>query len=430
MTNSVDAVRVWALFSKYQPNFSGAAIQGHRVLRRLACHGFSVSVLAAGDQAARSLRGMATERDGISIRYLPVVRRRDWKFLVRVPLLRKLMLYLNSLASDLSMAMRSAWMLLREGQQNDIVQLYGCNEFSVLPVSVARARGMHPVIRMTLMGADAPSSLRRDIRRILGILKLEAFHRAEAIVSLSSSLTNSCHSAGLDPDKIVRIPNGVDLQVFHPLSKSGKASLRQALGLRPNQRYIVFVGSADSRKGIDVLIRAFIQVARRLGDVASLIVGPCDFTDLSRYELAHQQLVDELKEELEHVGYSSRVHWVGKVDNVPEYLQAADIFCLPTRREGFPTAIAEALAVGLPVVASRLDGVTTDIIRSEGEGMLISGHDPNAYAGALMGLLKDPAKSGTMGNAARARIVSEFNLESTEQLYAQLYRHLAGLAHD
>ena len=429
MTNRVDAVRVWALFSKYHPNFSGAAIQGHRVFRRLACQGFSVFVLAAGDQAARSLRGKETERDGITIRYLPVVRRRDWKFLVRVPLLRKLILFLNSLASDLSMAKKSVWMLLREGQQSDIVQLYGCNEFSFLPVWVARARGMHPVIRLTLMGADVPSSHNRGIRRILGILKLEAFHRAEAIVGISSALTNSCHSAGLDPDRVFLIPNGVDLRVFHPPSNSEKTNLRKALGLRPDRRYIVFVGSSEFRKGIDVLIRAFVQVGQRLSDVETLIVGPCDFTDLSRYELAHQQLVNKLKKELEHVGYSSRVHWVGKVDNVPEYLQAADVFCLPTRREGFPTVITEALAVGLPVVAARLEGITTDIIPSESEGMLIAGHDPNTYAAALLGLLRDPIKAGTMGKAARAQVVSQFNLEAVKRRYAQLYRELAGVAH-
>ena len=137
----------------------------------------------------------------------------------------------------------------------------------------------------------------------------------------------------------------------------------------------------------------------------------------------------DLKEELARAGSLARVHWVGAVDNVHEYLKAADIFCFPTRREGLGTAVAEAMATGLPVVAARLEGVTTDMIRSEGEGVLITGHDPTTYAGTMLRLLKDPDTAGTMGIAARARAASEFNLETIGQRYAQLYRNLAGGKH-
>lgn len=429
MTSGVDTLTVWALFGKYHPNFSGSAIQGHRVLSGLASRGFSVNILAAGDQAARSLRGQSTERDGVTIRYLSVIQRNDWKFLVSIPILRKWIAYLNSLASDLSLALKSAWLLWREGHLDDIVQLFACNGFSFLPVWAARARGMHPVIRMTLVGSpDDPSTFNGGIRNTLGILKLEAFRRAEAIISISSALESSCRSIGLNPDKIVRIHNGVDLQEFHPLSKSEQALLRLALGLVPGQRYIVSVGAAHFRKGIDVLIRALIQVFQRFSNVESLIVGPCDFTDLSRYEPARQQLVNQLKDELEQAGYSSRVRWVGKVDNVTDYLKAADVFCLPTRREGFPTVIAEAMAVGLPSVVARLEGVTTDIIHSNSEGTLITDHDPRIYADALMSLLSDPVRARSMGKSAHARAVSQFSLEATGDRYAQLYRKLAGVA--
>ncbi len=123
------------------------------------------------------------------------------------------------------------------------------------------------------------------------------------------------------------------------------------------------------------------------------------------------------------------MHWAGEADNVHQYLQAADIFCFPTQREGLPNAVAEAMATGLPAVVARLEGVTTDMIRSEGEGILITGHDPTTYAGALLKLLKDPDTARTMGNSARARAASEFNLEVIGQRYAQLYRELAGDIH-
>ena len=87
------------------------------------------------------------------------------------------------------------------------------------------------------------------------------------------------------------------------------------------------------------------------------------------------------------------------------------------------------MATGLPVVAARLEGVTTDMIRSNDEGTLITGHDPNTYANALLQLLKDPVRAGNMGNAARARSASEFNLEVIMERFARLYRELAGVPH-
>lgn len=424
--NTADSITIWALFGHYHPNFAGAAVQGHSVLRWLVNHGFTVTVLAAGDHAARRLRGKEIQRDGIAVRYLSVIRRREWRFLAEIPLLRKLMVYLGSLASSLSWGTRSAWLLLREGRHNDIVQLYICNEFSFLPVWAACVRHMHPVIRMTLMGSDDPISFGRGGGNALGALKLEAFRRAEAIVGMSNAMVRSCQSAGFCPPSVHRIPNGVDLARFNPLSASDRANLREVLGLKADQRYVVFVGSAQARKGIDVLIRAFICVARRFRDVELLIVGPSNLTDLSRYRPTRQRLVNELKKELVDAGHLSRVKWVGTVDSPHQYLQAADIFCLPTRREGLPNAVIEAMAVGLPVVTARLEGVTTDLIQTEDEGLLLADHDPNKYCEALVRLLETPEKAKRMGRFARARALSDFNLEAIGQRYADLYRELAG----
>jgi glycosyltransferase involved in cell wall biosynthesis len=134
----------------------------------------------------------------------------------------------------------------------------------------------------------------------------------------------------------------------------------------------------------------------------------------------------ELRQKLTQTGYASRVHWVGRVDNVHQYLQVADLFCLPTRREGFGIVIAEAMAVGLPVVAARLEGVTTDMIPSGEEGVLVKGYEPQDYADALLLLLRDRALAGRVGAAARARAASEFDLEITTSRFERLYRALAG----
>jgi glycosyltransferase involved in cell wall biosynthesis len=422
-------LRAWAVSRYYYPNFSGAAMQAHQILRRLSGLGFRIHVLAAADHAATGLAGHAAELDGVLIRYLPVVRRRDWGFLARVPRLLSLMGYLNGELHSLSLSLRVCLILWRQGRRGDVVQLYGVGSFSFLIVWLAWIRGMHPVARMSLLGSDDPGSLRGGIWSLSSALKRRAFHQAEAVVGMSRALIESCRSAGIDDSKVFWIPNGVDLDLFHSLGLESQTDLRKTLGLEPTRRYIIFVGSAKRRKGIDVLIRAFVQVARQLDDVELLLVGPSDFDDRSRHVPARRQLVADLQQELEDFGCSSRVHWVGRVDNVHAYLQAADVFCLPSRREGLPNAVIEAMAVGLPVVAALLEGVTTDLIRSADEGVLIPGYDPGQYAEALLQLLENPEEARDMGMRGRARIEGKFDLASVVERYAELYRSLVENEH-
>ena len=113
------------------------------------------------------------------------------------------------------------------------------------------------------------------------------------------------------------------------------------------------------------------------------------------------------------------------MENVQQYLQAADLFFFPTRREGLPNALAEAMACGLPVLASRLEGITTDLVRDGQEGRLIAGHESADYAQALRELLGDSAPLAQMGRSARRRIEDQFALDGIVERYAVLYRELA-----
>lgn len=427
MSEGVGRIRVWLISRLYNPNFSGAAIQGHRVLRRLASRGFQVTVLAAADHLAYPLRGRKVNLDGLEVRYLPVIRRRQLRETAFRPWQARVR-QLNVLASNLSHSLQSAWVLWRHGLTGDIVQLYSCHEFSFLVTSLARARGMHPVMRMTLIGFDDPVSIatsRGLWRRALGT---KAFRQAEAIVGCSTAQVDSARSAGFDGNRVVCIPGGVDLARYHPVDETERSRLCGLLGLDEQRRYVVFVGSAIHRKGIDVLVRAFIGVSAQVNDVDLLIVGPNDFRDSRRHSGGEQALLTQLAQELSEAGLATRVHWTGTVSNVHQYLQVSSIFCLPTRREGFGHVTAEAMAVGLPAVVARLEGVTTDLIDTGEVGILIAGHQPVDYTQALLSLLRDPSRAARLGGAARIRAAREFDLGFAEERYARLYRRLAGTA--
>ena len=416
-------IHIWEISRLYFPNFSGAAIQAHQVFRKLVLQGFSVTVLTEGNLDSTSLRGQQTRRDGICIRYLRTLRHEKWESVDEARTFRKILPYFKAQLANLSFGILTAWTLWQEAKPNDIVRVDSPDPYSFLPVWVAKLKGMHPALDLTLLNHDDPMAIKDHWNKLLVVSGLEPFWRAEAITGHSSAQIQSCLSVGLDQRKVTQIRYAADLRKFRQVNDRERTIIRQKLGLKPDGHFIVFVGSAIARKGLDVLISAFQIVHSQFSDTELLIVGPYDFSDPA-YKLA-----SDLKDELKATDISSCVHWIGRVDNVHDYMIASDIFCFPTRCEGLPIVVIEACAAGLPIVVSRLEGVTTDIIPSDREGSLITGHNPDDYAEALMHFLRDPSMAKAKGNAARERVINEFSLEHIVERYAQLYRELAGVKH-
>lgn len=414
--------RIWAVFRLYHPNFAGGAIQAKPILKSLANHGYGVTVLAAADQLAGDLGGKQVVVDGLLVYYVPMIRLRAWALLVKLPRVRKLVRYLNNLLSVFTFNLSLAAMIVRKGRPGDVLQFYSINQFSVVAAWSAKLKGMPVVVQLTLLGSDDPSSFTRLPDRIQ---KMSVLRAASKIVAISSALADSCYASNIATEAVRKIPNGVDAERYSPIGQDKKNELRVGLDLRPESKYILFVGSAKYRKGIDVLIRAYIELASECKDTKLLLIGPYDFSDQGRYDPSDQHLIDALRGELRQAGVSSDVHWLGVVqENLHEYFQAADVFCFPTRREGLPNVVTMALATGLPIVASRLEGVTTDQIEDGTQGFLIASHDPEAYARALCRILGDSALHDMMADAARKKAVFDFDIDVISQQYAQLYEEI------
>ncbi|MGC9319834.1 MAG: glycosyltransferase, partial [Armatimonadota bacterium] len=166
------------------------------------------------------------------------------------------------------------------------------------------------------------------------------------------------------------IPNAIDTECFHP-SVDGTC-VREELGIRPDAPVLLSVGVLVPRKGHDILIRAMAALCRHHRDAHLLIAGgPAE---------AREDRRSELVELAAREGVSDAVHLLGRRDDVPELLAAADVFVLASRHEGDPAAVLEAMAAGTPVVVTPAaavaveDGVT---------GTVVTPDDPDAVAQAV-----------------------------------------------
>ena len=164
-------------------------------------------------------------------------------------------------------------------------------------------------------------------------------------------------------------------------------------------------------KGIEFMIRAFASLCRRDPDARYLVVGSGD--DRERLEA----LAGEL-------GVSSQVIFAGMRDDIPELVAASDVFVLPTLTEALPTVLAEAAAIGKPIVASAVGGVP-EMVEDGETGLLVPPADTEALAAACGRLLANPALRQRMGQAARSLAMDRFDLELHADRLCGLYDRLA-----
>ena len=169
-------------------------------------------------------------------------------------------------------------------------------------------------------------------------------------------------------------------------------------------RHIVFsAGRLSEQKGFDVLIQAAFELRARNRDFVVLIAGDGGLEDRLRAQISALNLED-------------MVHLVGFVSPLAAAIADAAVFALASRYEGMPTVLLEAMAVGTPVVATRVSGIP-ELIPEDRFGLLVPPDDPSALAGAIDRLLNDPALAEDIAAAARDRVMSMF---STDRMVDQI----------
>ncbi|MFZ5524127.1 MAG: glycosyltransferase [Pseudomonadota bacterium] len=195
---------------------------------------------------------------------------------------------------------------------------------------------------------------------------------------------------------------GVDQSRFHTDAQV-RETVREELGIGSTQTMILFLGRLNRDKGMLNLAAAFAEIASRRTDVVLVLVGAEE--DVSFAQV--QQICGTHRERLRRVGFTP----------YPErYMAAADVFCLPSYREGFGQVIIEAAACGVPTVASRIYGIT-DAVEDGTTGILFAAGDVPALASALSELIEDRALRKRMGEAARIRALDLF---ASEKITAEL----------
>jgi glycosyltransferase involved in cell wall biosynthesis len=219
---------------------------------------------------------------------------------------------------------------------------------------------------------------------------------------------------GIPGHGITPVYNGVDTAEFALTTSEGRLEARMEIGLPPTGLLVGTLGRLSPDKGgQDDLLRA----------VKGLVSGGCDVRLLVVGDGPLRPRLEQLTAEL---GIGERVLFAGQRSGpeVPRLLGAMDIFVLPSHKEALPIALLEAMATGLPVVATRVGGVP-EIVEDGENGILVPPAAPEAIEGALRTLARDTAMAERLGRAARAHIEAEFTLDRMTRRVEGIYEELA-----
>lgn len=314
--------------------------------------------------------------------------------------------------------------LVRLRHRYDLVHVFNSSPvFNLMAVPVARWLGKPVILEMSLVGSDDPLTLAGRARqgstnRSRRPLRYRLYRRADAYVSKSRPLTEAYERSGLPRSRLWEIPYAVDTRRYRPAEATEKRELRSALGLPRDATIILFVGGLNPRKGVHVLLRAFHRVHSRADRVHLVLAGPDD-----KYDPAY---VRDLRDFTTGAGLSEAVTFETRlVPNVDEYMRAADLFTLPSSREGLPISVLEAMATGLPVVASDIPEISTSQVTDGVEGRLVPPGDEDRLAAALSSLIEDVDARVTLGEAARRRAEQLFSTEAVDRRYGDMYARLS-----
>jgi glycosyltransferase involved in cell wall biosynthesis len=200
------------------------------------------------------------------------------------------------------------------------------------------------------------------------------------------------------------MPNFLALpQLERGRDAAARARLRGELSIPLDATVLLFVGSAIKRKGVDLLIECYVRHASQRRDLWLIIVGPQSKADDPGID---EEFVCAVRERADRAGVASRVVWTRVIRDrnaLAQFYSAADVFVFPTRAEGLPNVLTEAMSAGLPSIATNLQGITDFVIVDGVTGFLFPPEDVDALTQAVGRLLSDPVLRAEMGQAARVR---------------------------
>lgn len=396
--------RVLILSAYYFPWQGGSETHAREVATYLAAQGFSVLIVT---KRLESGGAASAEVDGIPVqRVAPGGPRTGWRKWLMLPF--------------------AAWAIVRRRSDFDLIYCPGYQGIGIAAIFAGGLLGKPVVLRSGNLGVleggnwDQPLA-RWGLSPGAGLVRwgkhrLRNFYmRANAFVCNCREIEREASACGVPRDRIHYIPNAVDITRYREPEPGERQRIREAERWPANAFLCLYVGRLSAEKGVLDLLEAWRQIDR--DDAVLVLVGPdmtgnpLDAGPAARAFVSTHQL-------------ERRVIFHGESRDVARLFRAADAYAQPSHYEAFSNAVIEAMATGLPLVASAVGGML-DCVVDEHNGLLCPPREPAALARQLRRLMDSPDLARRLGAQARATVVADFEKEATLRKFRDLFEGVA-----
>jgi len=281
----------------------------------------------------------------------------------------------------------------------DIIHTHGYKT-NLLGFAFAKYKGIRIVT--TCHGWLTSGNKKTNVFNKLSTICLKFF---DTVITVSDQMQSMLINSGVPVSKMVILRNMP--AISRSSARIEKENLRYVLNLPPKSKLIGFVGRLEKIKGCDQFVEAAAIAARKLQDCHFIIVG-----DGSQKEL--------LENRVKVLGVDKYIHFLGYVEHTDPIFEDLDVYILPSRNEGLPLSLLEAMYFRIPIIASAVGGVP-EVIRDGISGRLIPPNEPQKLASAILEALQSYPKSVDMARAAKRIVDEKFSIEKWVRRIENIY---------
>lgn len=396
-------MKICIFIETYYPMMGGGESQAQLLAEGLITHGHSVTVLTRRSDASLKNHERYGEVDVYRLAPVGAGQLKKW-----------------------GLVFSSIPALFRLRDQFDLIFVSGYRIVGLTAVLIAKCLRKPVVLKADSQGEMSGDFFENGLKKF-GIshksfwfqwflrIRNSVLKRADAFSAVSSEIASEWISSGIPSEKIHLIPNGVNMKQFSPVEPAEKLALRKKLKLAEDATIAIYTGRLVSYKGLLMLVKVWNDIRRKHENLLLVLAGTGGL-DIHNCE-------EELREYVKFNGLEKDILFTGAVKNVPDYLQASDLFVFPTENEAFGASLLEAMACGLPVISTPVGAIKVMISNGE-NGFLIEPANALQLFEALDVMFSNREHAARLGQAARKSVEDRYAIETVTQKMIWLFEGL------
>ncbi len=312
---------------------------------------------------------------------------------------------------------------IRHRNKFDLIHCFSASTWIAIQFTIiGKFFGKKVIAETCLIGSDDPKTMLNGDHGLSGFLKLShfrrrAFEKTDIMISKSKAI-DEIYNEWSPGKKIKRIPYFVDTDLFGPVKGTKRVELKKSLNLPTDRVIIMFAGGLNPRKGVDLLVKSFKNINSEFKNLFLLLLGPDDKSD-KIWNTALQSSLDQLEPGSYYATRDVRT-------NIHEYMSVADIFVLPSFREGFPISNLEAMVSELLLISSDIPEIKEVQVSHFKNGLLFETGSISDLTEKIKWAIENERDAKLIAENARKLAIEKYSIDRIFEQYSDVYAEFDG----